>query len=1125
MTRATRLLQALFLSLPITVFAQFSDEFSDGDFLNNPTWSGDTGHFIVNGSFQLQSDGPAQSDTAQLHTAFTPDFDDTITWDLYWHLDFAPSGNNTSRIYLTSSSADLAGSSNYGYYIRIGNSGDDSLLLHRADGSGSDLIASGTTDYSNDPELSLRVVRYPSGLWEIYSDSAAGANYILETSVSDTTYTTCSRFGLWCKYTSSNNTNFYFDSIHVQATTFVDDEPPTLLSAVATNSTNLTLAFNEPLDNSTAQAASNYFVNNGVGTAQTATISNAESTEVTLTFASAFPLAQVSTISVSNVQDTAGNAIVNEQEDFTYFEFGTPSYRDVVINEIMADPSPVVGLPESEFVEIFNAGSDFYNLTGAQFSDASGTATVAGAASIAPGEYVILCRESDTADFSGFGKTVGMSSFPSLNNDGDDLTLTISGTVVDVLSYTDAWYNEENKTDGGYTLEQRNPTTPCNGIGNWAASDDLSGGTPGAQNSVFDTLPEMTAPEVLDLTTVSSTELNIDFNETMDSTSLVNATYSIQPSLGSVSVSVSSPGFSSASLTLPSAMDSAVLYTLIISGATDCIGNALPTDTLRFGLGSAPNAFDLIINELYIQPDEAAGIPAVEFVEIHNRSGKLLRVEGVALGDRSSFSTISTLIMEDGEYVIVCDNDDVGEFDSSVRVASVSSMPSLNNSDDDIALMKGLTTIDQVSYKSSWFGDDDKADGGFTLERIDPNNLCGLSENWIASIAPEGGTPGAENSVFETTGAALTPSLLAAQFKSLNEVVLVFDRSMDTTSLFGANISAGTETLTAKEMSADRASLTATAPTTFTRGNLYRLSIDSAKDCAGHVLPATSYDLYLHAPGDVIINEVLFNPRESGSDFVELYNTSDFTINLQGWTMGYFDSDDSLRYSIISEEPRLLSPGGYIALNEDNDDILLNYPNAPAENLFETNLPSYANDQGSVMTYDQFELRLDRFDYEEDMHFALIDDYNGVSLERLDADRASDDDGNWHSASSEDNYATPGYLNSQHYPSAVATAAFSLSSEYISPDNDGYQDVVNIEYQVPGTETSVTVKVYNDRGILVREVVTNQLIGNKGSITWDGTNDKGEKVRTGIHVILVETFGLSGNKTRYRLPVVVATKL
>jgi len=218
-----------------------------------------------------------------------------------------------------------------------------------------------------------------------------------------------------------------------------------------------------------------------------------------------------------------------------------------------------------------------------------------------------------------------------------------------------------------------------------------------------------------------------------------------------------------------------------------------------------------------------------------------------------------------------------------------------------------------------------------------------------------------------------------------------------------------------------------------------------------------------------------------------------------------------------------LKPQRFIALNEDSADIVLNYPFA--ESLWQMDLPTYSNTEGSVRLFDPLSFEIDRFDYTEDLHFALIDDVDGVSLERLDAMRSAKDEGNWHSASSQFNYGTPGFENSQHYPSQISSAPFTLSAEFISPDNDGYQDVVNIEYSdiVPGSLASV--KVYNDLGFYFADVATNLLLGERGSITWDGTNAAGEKAASGIYVIWVSTFNLTGERTEYRLPVVVATKL
>ena len=47
---------------------------------------------------------------------------------------------------------------------------------------------------------------------------------------------------------------------------------------------------------------------------------------------------------------------------FAYAQTASP--YSVVIDEIMADPSPVVGLPNTEFIELKNVSAQAFNLNG-----------------------------------------------------------------------------------------------------------------------------------------------------------------------------------------------------------------------------------------------------------------------------------------------------------------------------------------------------------------------------------------------------------------------------------------------------------------------------------------------------------------------------------------------------------------------------------------------------------------------------------------------------------------------------------------------------------------------------------------------------------------------------------------
>src|SRR6185436_8965018 len=94
-----------------------------------------------------------------------------------------------------------------------------------------------------------------------------------------------------------------------------------------------------------------------------------------------------------------------------------PSRYDVVIDEIMGDPLPIVGLPNSEFIELKNISANAFDLLHWKITDGSTTATIAVNYQLKPDSFVIICPSSAASAFSAIGTTIGVSNFPSINND------------------------------------------------------------------------------------------------------------------------------------------------------------------------------------------------------------------------------------------------------------------------------------------------------------------------------------------------------------------------------------------------------------------------------------------------------------------------------------------------------------------------------------------------------------------------------------------------------------------------------------------------------------------------------------------------------------------------------------
>lgn len=310
-------------------------------------------------------------------------------------------------------------------------------------------------------------------------------------------------------------------------------------------------------------------------------------------------------------------------------------------------------------------------------------------------------------------------------------------------------------------------------------------------------------------------------------------------------------------------------------------------------------------------------------------------------------------------------------------------------------------------------------------------------------------------------------------------------------------------------------------------GVIYEMNISGVADCTGNVmLPAGPLPLAIPQegfPGDLIINEVLFNPRDGGVDFVEIVNLSEKAIGLGNWTL----QNQGGTTSVITPDPLIILPGAYMVLTSDPLKIAVEYPLGRAETFVKLNdgTPAFNNTSGSVIITDPSLAVIDRFDYLESYHLSLLREVKGVSLERLSFTRPTNDPGNWTSAAQTTGFATPGYVNSQFAPEGTATASFELQNDVFSPDNDGFEDVLLINYKLDFAGAVATIKVYDRRGRSIRTLANNVTLATQGTISWDGTTNDGSKARIGPHIIYIDLFDLSGGTTIEKLGCVVAGRL
>jgi hypothetical protein len=443
---------------------------------------------------------------------------------------------------------------------------------------------------------------------------------------------------------------------------------------------------------------------------------------------------------------------------------GQPPQRfDIIIHELLADPSPQVGLPNSEFVELRNISSGVINLRNWKLTDGSSTATINSNYLLAPDSCVVVCATSAQVLYAGLGSAVGIANFPSLNNDTDMLWLVApDGRVIHAVAYEQSWYRNAVKSEGGWTLEMIDAGNPCGDGGNWMASKHPTGGTPGRRNSVEGNNPDEHPPSLLRTYLPDSITIAVLFDEPLDSANAsLPINYRFDKGLVPARAVPVPPVYKQVNLTMAAPLPPGTVYTLTVSGITDCAGNSIGMlNTARAGQPSNAIAGGLVINEVLFNPPPGGA----DYIEFYNRSNMVLDASALHLGGRGNNGDIvvagklaaTSYLLFPGDHIVVTEN--ISQVTSRfvakhpMNILRMDKLPSLPDDKGSIVLLNAQgSIIDELLYDEKWHFPLIANAEGVSLERIHPSQPTQNHNNWTSAASDAGyGTPTYRNSQHQT---------------------------------------------------------------------------------------------------------------------------------------------------------------------------------------------------------------------------------------------------------------------------------------------------------------------------------------------------------------------------------------
>jgi len=822
-----------------------------------------------------------------------------------------------------------------------------------------------------------------------------------------------------------------------------------------------------------------------------------------------------------NIKDFAGNII--KRGDFEFGITEPASENDILFNELLFNPFP----GEPDYIEFYNNSDKIIDVSCLQLvavDDVTGVPS--GLIKVTqekrcfmPWSYYAITTDrkkiSDRYSSGENDKIFEIAALPSMPDDRGHLLLyNRELDKIDEVFYNDSLHNSELADNEGVALGKISPENQSEAAQNWkSASENTGWGTPGSLNFEKDTL----GPDIIGFTISGRNSVKIELSEepAADFLSLTNCSLN-EEKTHPVSV-IKESGLIFRFMFEKFLKNKNVNY-LTISKLCDKSGNCSGDTVLDFTPVWAETG-DIIITELMADPVPAVSLPAVEYLEIKNRSQFPLNLENWQLVSGGQFTFFPGVTMQPGEMRIITSVQDTISFKDTGKVTGLRQFPALTDEGKMLCLYdtSGLL-IHGIEYSDDWFGSELKSQGGWSLELIDDSFPFYYEGNWTASVSGKGGTPGYANSVSSVNRDMdffglvnvfpVENSLLKLTF---SEPVSNFENLRETRIDYGLHVESisATDPLYREFTVKLSSGLVSKQPYTL---ELPEAVTDFAGNIASNIIFTFGFPESASA-GDITFSELLFNPFPGDPDYIEFYNCSGRIIDASELMLASVSpaTSDTSDLVMVSTAKRCIMPGTYYAITTDRQMVLDRYPSSKEDRIFEVPaLPSMPDDIGSLLLFNKRLEMIDYVLYNEKMHYSLLSANEGVSLEKNEQCRQSTDPVSWHSAVESYGWGTPGATNSIAGEINNEAGIITLSSTKITPDADGFEDFLQINFAPGGQGTVLSVDVFDERGNHVRKVAGNLLTGAMTDLIWDGTADDGTPLQTGIYVIMITWFDEKG---------------